>query len=141
MGLLNDYSGVGMSPRPKWRHQMVMSQLLANMYFELIPKGYVPLTEATVTDNWNDLAPDIVVFDQNNVPMMIVEITTHKECYEILQKCEELMERFPYAEYFVYDYESEVLFGFDDASQEWFTSLDAEICSRFLKRPLLEYLN
>ena len=141
MGLLDNYTGVGMSPRPIWRHQIAMSHLHANMYFELVPKGYLPLTEATVTDDWNDKAPDIVVFDRNNIPVSIIEITTSHDCDEIIEKCEDLMIRFPHAEYFVYDYENEILYGFDHATQEWVSSLDAELYSNYLDRPILAYLN
>ena len=141
MGLLDNYTGIGMSPRPKWQHQRVMSSLLRNMYAELQLQGFEPLTEATVTDDWDDLAPDIVIFDKNQNPLSIIEITTHKECRLIIRKCHELIVRFPETEYFVYDYESDVLYLYDASTQEWITSEDYEIGSRYLSRPLLEYLD
>lgn len=141
MGLFDDYSnGVG-SPRPKWGHQKVLGRLYANMYSELCRKGYEPLTEATVTDDWDDLAPDLVVFDEQNEPLSIIEITTHKECRAIIRKCGELIARFPDAEYFVYDYEKGVMYGYDTNVGEWISSEGYEINSRYLCRPLTDYLN
>ena len=141
MGLLDNYSGIGMSPRPKWQHQMVMSLFLGNAGRELRRKGLLLLTEVTVTDDWDDLAPDLVVFDAEFRPFMIIEITTHKECAAIIRKCEELMARFPEAEYFVYDYEKGELFAFDDETETWVRSEEYEIGSRYLDRPLMAYID
>lgn len=74
MGLLDDYSGIG-SPRPIWQHQIVMSNLHGNAAAELKRKGLLLLTEATVTDDWDDKAPDLVIFDKNMYPLTIIEIT------------------------------------------------------------------
>ena len=141
MGLLDNYTGIGMSPRPKWQHQMVMSRLHINASAELQMKGLLMLTESTVTDDWDDLAPDLVVFDAEFRPLMIIEITTHKECAAIIRKCEELMARFPEAEYFVYDYEKGVLFAFDEEMETWVSSEKYEIGSRYLDRPLMAYID
>lgn len=140
MGLLDNYTGVGMSPRPKWRHQQVMSHLHARVFNELMPKGFEPLSEATVTDNWNDLAPDIVIFDEDHNPLVIFEITTHKECLPIIKKCYELIVRFPKSEYFVYDYEAEILYAYDSRNDLWRNSEEEELYSRYLNRPILDYL-
>ena len=140
MGLLDDYSsGVG-SPRPKWAHQRVMSRLMRNMYSELHEQGFDPLPEATVTDDWDDLAPDVVIFDAQNRPLSIIEITTHKECKAIIRKCYELIARFPDAEYFVYDYEKGLFYAYDAEADEWYSSAEDEIRSRYLSRPLQAYL-
>ena len=140
MGLLDNYTGVGMSPRPKWQHQRVITRLLSNMRVELTDQGYEPLPEATVTDDWDDLAPDVVIFDERNRPLSIIEITTYVECKKIIRKCDELIERFPDAEFFVYDYEKDVLYAYDANTDSWLTSLEYEIRSRYLSRPLVDYL-
>jgi hypothetical protein len=140
MGLLDNYTGVGMSPRPKWQHQRVMSRLQARMFNELMSKGFEPLSEATVTDNWDDLAPDIVIFDEHNHPLSIFEIATHKECRQIIKKCYELIARFPESEYFVYDYEAEILYAYDPLTDRWRNSEEEELCSRYLSQPILDYL-
>lgn len=140
MGLLDNYTGIGMSPRPKWTHQNVIRRAMHRAYDELEEQGLVMLSEATVTDNWDDLAPDLVIFNSYNEPLSVIEITTHKECRHIIRKCYELIDRFPQTEYFVYDYEQDVLYAFDAERNEWFSSADFEIHSGYLSHPLLFYL-
>lgn len=140
MGLLDNYTGIGMSPRPKWQHQNVISNLLSNTRAELRKKGLKMLPETTVTDDWNDLAPDLVIFDKTYYPLSIIEITTHKECRAIIRKCHELIRRFPDAEYFVYDYEENTLYQYIAEENEWITSDDEDISSQYLSHPLMDYL-
>lgn len=140
MGLLDNYTGIGMSPRPKWGHQGVIRHALYRTYDELEEHGLIMLSEATVTNNWDDLAPDLVIFDSRNEPLSIIEITTNKECAAIFKKCDDLIPRFPDAEYFVYNYERNVLYEFDADTQEWFSSEEYEIMSQYLQEPLLAYL-
>jgi len=140
MGLLDNYTGIGMSPRPKWPHQNVIRKAIVRSIDELEDQGLIMLSEATVTDDWDDLAPDLVIFDEHYHPLTIIEITTHAEYRKILQKCDELLARFPNAECFVYDYEAKVLYGYDAEAQEWVPSTEEEITSRYLSDPLLEYL-
>ena len=140
MGLLDDYSsGIG-SPRPRWQHQRVMSRLNGKSYNELARRGLEILTEPTVTDDWDDKAPDLVIFDKNMQPLSIIEITRSYQLNEIIDKCEELMERFPLSEYFVYDYEEEVLYQYDAETDQWLSSEDYVIRSRYLNKPMLNYI-
>ena len=74
MGLLDNYTGIGMSPRPKWQHQLVMHRAVCRACKELDEQGLVMLTEATVTDDWNDLAPDLVIFNAQFYPLSITDI-------------------------------------------------------------------
>lgn len=140
MGLLDNYTGIGMSPRPKWTHQNVIRRAMHRAYDELEEQGLVMLSEATVTDDWDDLAPDLVIFNSYNEPLSVIEITTHKECRNIIRKCYELINRFPQTEYFVYDYEQDLLYAYDAERNEWFSSADFEIHSGYLSHPLLFYL-
>ena len=139
MGLLDNYSGIGMSPRPHWRHQIAMSNMLVNAKKELQKEGLLLLTEATVTDDWDDLAPDLVVFDANFHPLSIIEITRSYQLGAIMDKCEELMTRFPKAEYFVYDYEENILYFYDIQALDWISSEEYEIHSHFLSYPVIDY--
>ena len=139
MGLLDNYSGVGMSPRPRWQHQKAMSRLHANSYFELQRKGLEMLTEATVTNDWNDKAPDLVIFDNLFRPLSVFEITRNEQLDAIIDKCEELMERFHQSEYFVYDYEEEILYMYDAEYDRWLSSAQYVLYSRYLSRPLKTY--
>lgn len=140
MSLLMNYSGIGMSPRPKWRHQLMLSCLLANTFAELQSKGLTILPESTVTEDWNDLAPDLVIFDKIHHPLVIIEIAREVQVEETMDKCEELMTRFPKAEYFVYDYEQNIFYGFNAEDGEWITSEEEPLCSIYLERPLMDYL-
>lgn len=139
MGLLDNYTGVGMSPRPKWKHQNVISRLIVKSYKELNLRHLLMLPEATVTDDWNDMAPDLVIFDNVFHPLSIIEITRTEQLDAIIDKCEELMERFPDAEYFVYDYEEMVLCQYDAESNHWLWSEEDTLYSQYLSKPLIEY--
>ena len=139
MGLLDNYTGVGMSPRPKWQHQRVMNSILYYSFLELKRQGLFMLSEATVTDDWDDLAPDLVIFDNQYLPLTIIEITTHRELKKIIRKCYELIDRFPDTEYFVYDYEEKVLFMYDLEGDCWLSSEEDTLYSLYLSKPLIEY--
>ena len=141
MGLLDNYTGIGMSPRPKWQHQRVMDSILHYSFNELKEQGLFLLTEATVTDDWDDLAPDLVIFNENYNPLSIIEITTHNELRKIIRKCYELIDRFPDSEYFVYDYEKKVLFMYENEHDRWLSSVDYELYSKYLTKPIMNYIN
>ncbi|MCR5049489.1 MAG: hypothetical protein K6A36_00225 [Paludibacteraceae bacterium] len=140
MGLLDNYTGIGMSPRPKWQHQILKDSFLLNAGPEIRRNGLLLLGETTVTDDWDDLAPDLVIFDRQFKPLSIIEITTHKECKAIIRKCHVLIQRFPDAEYFVYDYEEDLLYQYVAEENVWITSEEEEISSQYLIRPLMDYL-
>lgn len=139
MGLLDNYTGIGMSPRPKWPHQRVMDYLYYYSFEELNEQDLFMLTEATVTDDLDDLAPDLVIFDEQYHPLTITEITTHREIKKIINKCYELIERFPLAEYFVYNYEKDILYMYDFAVDLWLSSGENMLYSRYLSKPLKTY--
>ena len=140
MGLLDNYSGIGMCPRPKWQHQGVITQFFKCALPEIYMQDLILLSEATVTDDWDDLAPDLVVFSPDMEPICIIEITTHAQCNAIIRKCYELIERFPEAEYFVYDYERQILYQYDGENDEWLSSSEYILVSKYLNKAMMEYL-
>ena len=140
MGLLDNYSGIGMCPRPKWQHQGVIAQFFKCALPEIYKQDLILLSEATVTDDWDDLAPDLVVFSPDMEPLCIIEITTHAQCNAIIRKCYELIERFPEAEYFVYDYERQILYQYDGENDEWLSSSEYIPVSKYLNKAMMEYL-
>ena len=140
MGLLDNYSGIGMCPRPKWQHQGVIAQFFKCALPEIYMQDLILLSEATVTDDWDDLAPDLVVFSLDMEPLCIIEITTHAQCNAIIHKCYELIERFPEAEYFVYDYERQILYQYDGENDEWLSSSEYILVSKYLNKAMMEYL-
>ena len=50
------------------------------------------------------------------------------------------MERFPRSEYFVYDYENEVLYMYDAEYDQWLSSEEYKLCSKYLNKPIMNYL-
>ena len=116
----------------------------ANRYCFHIPedvdKGFILMPVSTVTDNWNDLTPDIILFTQDHDPLMIMEITTHKDLRRNFNKCLTLFARFPQAEYFVFDYNKNILYQYDAENNEWLTSIDYELASVYFDKPILDYI-
>lgn len=114
MGLLDNYTGIGMSPRPQGEHQRV----IANLIYGLMGDGYNCLPEFCVDDNdLNSPAPDVVIYENegDRYPVVIIEVTTSKECKKIKEKVVQLMKDYDQVkEAFVYDYEKDEWFLFSD---------------------------
>ena len=140
MGLLDNYTGIGMSPRPKFLHQDYMLHTAYAMYEEVFSNGMIVRTEATVTDDLDDKAPDVIIYTRNNFPLMFLEITTHRERSRIMRKCEKLQARFPECECFVFDYETHDLFLLDVEQRCWHSNNDADLYSAYLQYPLMHYI-
>ena len=139
MGLLTDYSGIG-SPRPKWQHQITITRAVRTMFDELDEQNLILVSEATVTDDWDDLVPDLVVFNNSYAPLMIIEITTHRDVRAIMRKCKELMTRFSDVECFVFDYEWNILHQFSPEYNKWLSSEEYDLYSAFLSKPVIKYM-
>ena len=140
MGLLDNYTGIGMSPRPKFLHQDYLLHTAHAMYDEVFANGMIVRTESTVTDNWDDKAPDVIIYNRNDAPLMFLEITTHRECRKIMRKCEKLQTRFPDCECFVFDYEMRELFFLDVEQRCWLSSKYYDLSSIHLSQPLIHYI-
>ena len=141
MGLLDNYTGIGMSPRPSDLHQRVIGNLIVNLRIFGSPDFDV-LPEAPVTADRNDLTPDVVVRDMRTGEILIaIEITTHRELKAICNKCMELVDRFPLAECWVFDYEKEMLYFpiYNEETElvEWQTGNDEH--SQYYSGAFLKY--
>lgn len=105
MGLLDNYSGIGMSPRPAAMHQ----DIIGNICYELRTLDIFCRSEFCIdATDLNSLAPDIVIYSERDdrYPVTIFEITTSKEFNTICDKVQELMRNYDHIqESFVYDYE------------------------------------
>lgn len=105
MGLLDNYTGIGMSPRPARQHQHVM----ANLLIAIREDGFYALTEECINENdRNSPAPDLVIFtdEDEKQPFAIIEITTTKELKAIKEKVQKLCAVYSYIqEAFIYNYE------------------------------------
>ena len=140
--MTNHYEIVGIgSPRPRWRHQRIIQQAIHTMYDELDKNYLFVLPEATVTNNWNDIAPDLVIFNEDEYPLCMIEITNRRFLKKHLLRCEALTLRFPDGEYFVLEYESGILYQYDTAKALWRSSEEYDLFSRYLQQPLLYYFS
>lgn len=63
-----------------------------------------------------------------------------KELRAIMRKCKELIVRFLVAEYFVYDYERNILHRFAPELNKWLSSDEYELFSVFLSEPVINYI-
>lgn len=138
MGLLDNYSGIGFCARPKITHQQVIRNFLRNC-IELDQQGFNPVSEYTVTNNLNDLAPDIIAFDENEYPRLMIEITTRRQRWQIMNKFRALIQRFPQAECWTFNYENNELFFYNAETQTWISSNEYELYSQYLSREMIEY--
>ena len=141
MSFLLDYTtGIGM-PRPQMQHQEVLSLWLTHMNFELLPRGYMALAENAVVQGKGERVPDIVIYNPHRVPLAFFEIARSYQIEKDMEKCEELMDLFPDVEYFVYDYEEDILYAFDAESNEWINSEEDRVTSQYLQKPVIEYID
>jgi len=118
MGLLDNYTGIGMSPRPRKEHQKILKNLIINLDQDDISA----LTEQCVDEfDLDSKAPDVVIYedDNNRYPDVIIEITTHDKLKKIKDKVLELLQNYPVIkEAFVFDYETKKWFAFGAVDNE-----------------------
>ena len=109
MGLTDNYTGIGMSPRPAKKHQIAMRNILIALHDNSY--GDETLTEFCVDSNDLDTpAPDIIIYNDINdrYPVIIIEITKTKERNIIKEKAIKLMKDYPaIREAFIYDYKND----------------------------------
>lgn len=109
MGLLDNYTGIGDSPRPTRKHQDTIARITYGIRSQ---DYYYGFPESVIDDNnLNSEAPDIIIFesdDTSRFPDVIVEITTTRERKVIIKKVKELLAKYPAVqEAFIFDYEKE----------------------------------
>lgn len=132
--------GIGF-PRPRLQHQRLIMQTIRRMCDEIMAiPGWEILPEATVTDNPYDRYPDIVVFDENRIPVMTFEFCLHKQIPYNKRKGYILFERFPEATFFIYDYERQILLGMDREHPQWVDNREVALYSPYLKYPIMDYI-
>lgn len=122
-------------------HQRFIRRICNLMWTEVsaIP-GWDVLPEATVTDNPYDCYPDVTVVDENGLPVVCIEICTHRQLWYNRRKGESLLARFPHLAFFIYDYERDVLYATDCNCGGWVSSAEAETTSPHFSRPILDYI-
>lgn len=128
------------SPRAWDLHQKIIIKTIVNMMPEVEEHpGWDILPEALVTEDPNDNYPDIIIKDERKRLVFSMEITRKKYIRYDIRKCEQLLQRFPDAEFYIFNYETDILYTLDDDGQ-WYSSENYEIGSRLFVRPLMEYI-
>lgn len=128
------------SPRAWDLHQKIIIKTIVNMMPEVEENpGWDILPEALVTEDPNDNYPDIIIKDERKRLVFSMEITRKKYIRYDIRKCEQLQQRFPDAEFYIFNYETDILYTLDDDGQ-WYSSENYEIGSRLFVRPLMEYI-
>lgn len=134
-----DVKAIG-SPRAWDLHQEIIMETIINLRPEIkMRHRWKIMPEALVTENPNDKYPDIIIKDEHKRLVFSMEITHSRYFSYDRKKCEELQQRFPNAEFFIYNYETDVLFALSDEGI-WYNSREYELTSRFFQRPILEYI-
>ena len=134
-----DVKAIG-SLRARQIHQLIITETVIAMHSEVrMRRGWYILYESTVTDNPYDNYPDIVIFDEHNTLQFSMEITRKWGMSYDKKKCLQLQQRFPDAEFYIYNYETDILYALGEDGQ-WYNSWDYEINSRLFERPLLDYI-
>ena len=131
--------GIG-SPRARSIHQEIISGTLVNMWDEIKQKpAWKLMCQATVTENPNDNYPDIIVWNESKKLVFSLEITRNWSISYDRRKAIRLKARFPNAEFFIYNYESGILYALK-SDNTWADSREYNIMSSLLKKPLLDYI-
>ena len=134
-----DLKSIG-SPRARNIHQLIITGTVVNMWQEVHSrKKWNIMYEATVTDNPYDNYPDIIIHNAQKQLVFSLEITRNWGFHYDRKKCIQLKQRFPEAEFFIYNYESDVLYALADDGN-WYNSNDYQLTSRLFQRPILDYI-
>lgn len=128
------------SPRARDYHQRIISETMYNMHDEVMAHpGWYIVGEALVTKNPYDNYPDIIVKDEDKYPVFIMEIANKKGISYDRRKCLKLQERFPDCEFYIFNYETDVLYQLTEDGT-WLSSNEYDIHSEIFKYPLFDYI-
>lgn len=128
------------SPRAWDLHQEIIIETILNLRPEVKQhRGWKILPEALVTEDPNDKYPDIIIKDEHKRLIFSMEITRKDYISYDRRKCLQLKQRFPWVEFFIYNYETDILYALGHDGQ-WYNSQEYEITSRLFERPLLDYI-
>ena len=134
-----DVKAIG-SPRAWDLHQEIIIETILNMRPEVkLHRGWKILPEALVTEDPNDKYPDIIIKDEHKRLIFSMEVTRKDYISYDRRKCLQLQQRFPDAEFYIHNYETDILYALGEDGQ-WYNSQDYEINSRLFERPLLDYI-
>ena len=128
------------SPRAWDLHQKIILKTIVNMMPEVEQNiGWDILPEALVTENPNDNYPDIIIKDEHKRLVFSMEITRKAYISYDRKKCLILQQRFHEAEFYIYNYETDILYALGEDGL-WYSSEEYELTSRLFERPLMDYI-
>jgi len=128
------------SPRARNIHQLIITETVVSMHQEVrARRGWNILYEATVTDDPYDNYPDIIILDEHRRLQFSLEITRRWGMSYDRKKCLQHKRRFPDAEFYIFNYETDTLYALGDDGL-WYSSEEYSINSRLFDRPLMEYI-
>ncbi len=131
--------GIG-SPRARNLHQRIITGTAYNMFPEIVfGQGLDLLCEGLVTENPYDNYPDIIIKDRTGYPLFIMEITRSWSLSYDKRKCLKLKKRFPTADFYVFNYETDVLYFLSEGGI-WLKSDDYDFVSPLFSKPVYEYI-
>jgi len=102
-------------------------------------QGLDLLCEGLVTENPYDNYPDIIIKDRTGYPLFIMEITRSWSLSYDKRKCLKLKKRFPTADFYVFNYETDVLYFLSEGCI-WLKSDDYDFVSPLFSKPVYEYI-
>ena len=133
----SDLPSIGMA-HAKTEHMRSSMSFAMRTHKKFSDMGLTVLTETTLTDDQNDLVPDITVYDEyrNHYPMIIIESTVPKYVYRNKAKCIKMLKRFPLATVYVYDFVQDIVYVYDKHTQKWISSKQRLILCAYLNTPI-----
>ncbi len=133
-----DLKGIS-SPRARNLHQRIITRTAFNMFAEINEKALDILCEGLVTEDPYDNYPDIIIKDETGYPLFIMEITRTWSLSYDKRKCIKLKKRFPQADFYIFNYETDVLYFLSD-DNIWLKSDDYDFISPLFSKPVFEYI-
>lgn len=110
---------IGMSPAAASAHNYIQGRLFSFLDNNIYEDEFTAYIEEPITDDRNDLTPDVIVKDDEiEEPAVIIEITTTRELNKQKERAEEYAKQFPNCEIFILDYERKKWFSFGPEADE-----------------------
>ncbi len=110
------------SPKSRLPHQFAITNFIQRTSDLFLEFGFQIAPEPAITDKNDDKIPDIVVYDANHYPLIIIEICTTAAVGHDKAKCRKLMSKFPGSVAYVYDYVEHVAYGLPRPEAKWLSS-------------------
>ena len=109
----------GTSPVLTSAHRLIQGRLFSFIDKNIDEDDYTAYVEEPISEDRNDLTPDVIVKDEENEkPVVIIEITTTREFNKQKERAAEYAKQFPACEIFIIDYEREKWYSYGPEAEE-----------------------